>query len=325
MTPGTPTRPGSRPRGRWALALGLAAIWLPAVLVVASRIVWAPDLPDRIATHWHGWSRPDAISSTSGMFAAALTVTIVAGVVTTAAVLVRRRFPAAASAGILLGPLVAGPIAGSWLVSVWATVAAGSAVNATLGPRILLIVPALALGLVPIALMRENPARPGTHVPARALDLRPGERASWSAVLGGRIFVVTAACLTLAAVAVGLVVDHWTGVILAAAAILTAAFARTEVTADQRGLRLRSWLLGFPFKRIPLDDIAEVHTEDIDPMRWGGWGYRVAPGRSALVLRSGPGLVVERRSGALFAVTLDDPDTPASLLTALARSAPPRA
>lgn len=51
-----------------------------------------------------------------------------------------------------------------------------------------------------------------------------------------------------------------------------------------------------------------------------GWlGYRVAPGRSALVLHAGPGLVIERRNGNLFAVTLTDPETPAGLLTALAR------
>lgn len=131
---------------------------------------------------------------------------------------------------------------------------------------------------------------------------------------------MTAAVLALTAVVVGLVIEPWTGVILAAAAILTAAFGRTEVTADHRGFRLRSWMLRIPFRRIPLEDIAEVHTEYIDPMRWGGWGYRVAPGRSALVLHAGPGLVIERSNGNLFAVTLTDPETPAGLLTALAVS-----
>lgn len=121
-------------------------------------------------------------------------------------------------------------------------------------------------------------------------------------------------------IVVGLVVSPWTAVIVGAAAILTATFGRAEITADPRRLRLRSWMLGIPFKRIPLDDIAAVHTEQIDPMRWGGWGYRVEPARSSLVLHSGPGLVVERRNGTLFAVTLGDPETPASLLTTLTQS-----
>lgn len=320
MTATTPTRKGRRLRGRAARALGLTAIWLPAALVVVSRLVWAGDLPDRIASHWRGSARPDGISSTSGMFAAALTVTLVGAAVATVSVLLPRRSPTIANGGILLGPLVAATIAGSWLISVWATVAAGSAENATLGLRILLIVPALALGFVPIALLRRNAYESGPRVPARALDLEPGERAAWSEIVGGRVFVVTAALLALAAVVVGLVVEPWTGVILAAAAILTAAFGRTEVTADHRWLRLRSWMLGILFRHIPLEDIAGVRAEHIDPMRWGGWGYRVAPGRSALVLHAGPGLVIERRNGNLFAVTLTDPETPASLLTTLARS-----
>jgi len=181
-------------------------------------------------------------------------------------------------------------------------------------------VPALVLGLVPIALLWQRTARPGPQAPTAALDLAPAERASWSTVLGGRVFVVTAALLVAAAVLVGVTVTLWSGGIVAAAAVVTAAFGRIDVTADRRGLRLRSSLLGIPFKRIPLADIAAARSERIDPMQWGGWGYRVTPGRAALVLHPGPGLVVERRSGAMFAVTLADPDTPARLLTALTRA-----
>lgn len=175
---------GRRLDGRPAHALGLAAIWLPAVVVGASRLVWAGSLPDRIASHWRGSARPDGISSTSGMFVAALTVTLVGAVIATTAVLVGRRSPAIANVGILLGPLVAAGIAGSWLISVWATIAAGSAEDATLGLRFLLIAPALALGLVPIALLGQSSyGGSGPRVPAGSLDLdrasvRPGRRSS---------------------------------------------------------------------------------------------------------------------------------------------------
>lgn len=321
MTTTTSMLSERRLHGAAALTMGLAASWLPAVLVVASRLVAAGSVPDHIASHWRGSARPDGISSTSGMFAAALAVTTIGAVVATVAVLLRRRSPAIANLGILLGPVVAAAIAGSWLISLWATVAAGSAENATLGPRIAVIVPALALGFLPIAVLRQ-PAHPrGPRVPVRALDLEAGERAAWSAVIGGRVFVVVAALLSVAALVVGLVVEPLTGVVLGLGAVLAAAFGRTEITADRRGLRLRSWMLGIPFKHIALADIADVHSEHIDPMRWGGWGYRVAPGRSALVLHAGPGLVVERGNGGVFAVTVDDPETPASLLTALVRSA----
>jgi hypothetical protein len=40
------------------------------------------------------------------------------------------------------------------------------------------------------------------------------------------------------------------------------------------------------------------------------------PGRSALVLRSGPAVVLTLSDGRRFAVTVDDPQTPAALLDA---------
>jgi hypothetical protein len=86
---------------------------------------------------------------------------------------------------------------------------------------------------------------------------------------------------------------------------------------DRRGLRLTSAVAGVPLKRIPLTDIISAAAEQIDPADWGGWGYRVAPGRSALVLRAGPGLVLRLRDGRRFAITVDRPQNPATLVAAL--------
>jgi hypothetical protein len=43
----------------------------------------------------------------------------------------------------------------------------------------------------------------------------------------------------------------------------------------------------------------------------------VLPGRSAVVLHSGPAIVLELADGRRFAVTVDDPETPVALLDAL--------
>jgi hypothetical protein len=308
------------PNARSRLGLGLTAIWVPAVLTVVGRVLWFRDLPPRVASHWKGFALPDQTSSSSHTFITVLAVTVVAAVVASVAVALRHRVPAAANTAILLGPLIAAPVAAAWAISGWATVAAGSAAAATLGARILLIVPALALGLVPIALLRRNPASATLHAPTRPLDLSPGQRAAWSTVLGGRMFVVLAVVIAAAAVVVGIFAEPWTAVPLGLAAVMTAALGRIQVTVDSRGLRLRSELFGIPFKHIAVEDIATARSDDIDPTRWGGWGYRMAPGRSALVLRSGPGLVVERRDGGRFAVTLEDPETPARLLTTLVQA-----
>lgn len=101
------------------------------------------------------------------------------------------------------------------------------------------------------------------------------------------------------------------------AALVCASFIRLRVSVDWRGLRVVS-LFGIPLKRIALDQVAVVEATEVRPMDWGGWGYRVMPGRSAVVLRSGPGLVVTTAADKQFAITIDDPEQPAALLQALA-------
>ena len=54
-------------------------------------------------------------------------------------------------------------------------------------------------------------------------------------------------------------------------------------------------------------------------MEWGGWGYRGSLAlvkKAAIVLRAGPGLRLDLLNGRTFVVTIDDPQTPAALLSA---------
>ncbi|WKK72296.1 hypothetical protein Q0F99_04705 [Rathayibacter oskolensis] len=106
-------------------------------------------------------------------------------------------------------------------------------------------------------------------------------------------------------------------VLLGASALVTLGFARLRVTADRRGLRVVSRVLGIPLRRIPLADIASASTAQLRPSEWGGWGYRIMPGRSALILGAGPGLVITTANQREFAISLRDPETPAALLEAL--------
>ena len=50
---------------------------------------------------------------------------------------------------------------------------------------------------------------------------------------------------------------------------------------------------------------------------FGGWGYRVRPGASGVVLHSGAALSVRLRGGREFVVTVADPETAAALLNGL--------
>ena len=113
-------------------------------------------------------------------------------------------------------------------------------------------------------------------------------------------------------------------IVLGASAVVMLGFTRLRVTADRRGLRVVSRVFGIPLRRIPLASMASVSTAALRPSEWGGWGYRMSPGRSALILRAGPGLVVTTAHGSEFAISLSDPETPAALLETLRRRAEDR-
>jgi hypothetical protein len=120
----------------------------------------------------------------------------------------------------------------------------------------------------------------------------------------------------LAAVAAGwLLVGSAVAVALA---VITASSVR--VTASERGLQIAFGPFGVPSNRLPLERIERAEAADIEPLRWGGWGYRWAgPGRSAVVVRRGPGLVIDLRGGRRFAVTVDEPAPAAGLVNDLLR------
>ncbi|MCX0245979.1 DUF1648 domain-containing protein [Streptomyces drozdowiczii] len=99
--------------------------------------------------------------------------------------------------------------------------------------------------------------------------------------------------------------------------VLLTTFARPYVTVDRRGLTV-SGLLPWPRIRVPLDRIEAAASRDISPFtEYGGWGYRIRPGRSGVMIRSGEGIVARLSNGRDFAVTVDDSATGAALLNTL--------
>ncbi|WTW92220.1 hypothetical protein OG216_02020 [Streptomycetaceae bacterium NBC_01309] len=50
---------------------------------------------------------------------------------------------------------------------------------------------------------------------------------------------------------------------------------------------------------------------------FGGWGYRMRPGRSGVILRSGEVLSLDPATGGTFVVTVADARTAASVLALL--------
>ncbi|ACQ78373.1 conserved hypothetical protein [Beutenbergia cavernae DSM 12333] len=330
----TPDRPAARvPEARvvrpapWRRPLALGLVWLPVVLLAVLGSVWLPRLPDVTASHWSGSGAADGFTASVPFWAWTTAVAAAIAAVATIVAYARRVLPFVAVWCVVGGAFVTALAALLWTASAAATLRAPGPEQALLGAGgvAALFVPFAWAGLAFLAHGRPAVVRP-EPASIEPLPLADTERAAWSTTLTSRMFLYLAAgvgvlggLMTFSAAngnpeTRGIFVPL--AVLFVGVAFMLLVLARVRVSVDGRGLRLTSWL-GFPVTRIPLDDVAAARAEQLEPGEWGGWGYRWMPGRTAFVLRRGPALVVDRRDGRQFAVTLDDPATPAALLERL--------
>jgi hypothetical protein len=297
-------------RTRLAAAAGATA--LPLLALVIARLAWNGELPPVVASHWSG-TRPDRFSDTATYFWIALTVcaaaTVIAGVVA-----IRGR----TDAGLWLPAtvLVGWTVATTWIVGVAATIDAGSPEAATLGWWIGIPLLGIPWAVATYAVLpRRSQSTPHDLAPTLPVPLGPGERAAWTGYVHGRWAGVLALAMALATVASALMGALWLAVLFLVLAVLGGAFTSVTVQVDRAGLSLSSW--NIRWRRIPLDSVDEARVTEIVPLEWGGWGYRFTPRGTAVVIRAGEGIVVTRRDGRPFAVTVDDAAQGAALLNSL--------
>ncbi|MDR5699212.1 SdpI family protein [Agromyces aerolatus] len=311
-------------RTRWIVAVALLV--LPAVAVLGSFLAWQDVLPERVASHWSDAGAADDTLPTMGVFWFALGVTGAAAIAAIVTAMIQRVPARAKRAALCWIGMPAGLAVTIWLVPTWLTIQAGAAEDAVLGPWIIAFLACALYGAIPYAVA------PRAHLevaepaePVEPIELGSTEVGAWSRTITANIFVWASLVLVVLAgvIYVPMLVAGEAGgatfglLIMAVALVLVASFIRLRVSVDWRGLRVTSLVLGIPLKRIPLDRVRSAQATELRPGEWGGWGYRIMPGRSAIVLRTGPGLVVTTTSDTQFAVSLADPQTPAALLDAL--------
>lgn len=315
----------------WLAALVLA---VPPAAIALSWAALAPRLPDTIATHWSGADVADGFSDTAATGTALLAVT--GGMLVIALVLAALPVGERLRATILsLLAALSGVLAAAWIASAVTTAEAGVAERAVLGWWLLLVIGGVALMVVPWLVHPREAVT--THQPAVPIPLSPTASVSWSGTASTSLFLWLALLLVGGAAVLMLVlpiadspvIGIGTGIVLLAAAACIAALSRIRVTVDESGLRVRSAVLGIPLRSVPSERIRIVEALEIAPSEWGGWGFRALPGRVAIVLQAGPGIVVTTREGSQFAVTVDDAQAGASTLAALVErrreaEAPPR-
>ncbi|MDF2506605.1 MAG: hypothetical protein K0Q52_464 [Microbacterium sp.] len=322
-----------------------------AVLAVSAVIVvlWLPEIPEPAATHWSesgvdgfgpGWIYLAILGGTAVMVLAFALLSWFAHR------LPENGRPAAAdterpqwsTTARFLGAMSLGVAA---LISLVCLVGVGSQrgrADAADAPDIgltVLVGFVLMAGAVTLGWFLQPstplPDSSRTATPADPLTTSATERLVWigtaaiartgRTVIAGTLLLVCALAAVMIATGSGgtitAIIMLVTCAILIAVTITTFAF---RVRIGPAGLLVRS-RAGWPKFEIPAADIASVRATVVDPFgEFGGWGLRYGlDGRYGVVLRRGEALEVTCVGGRRFVVTVDDAQTAAAALAAVAR------
>ncbi|MBT2247848.1 hypothetical protein JHV56_03925 [Arthrobacter sp. BHU FT2] len=112
----------------------------------------------------------------------------------------------------------------------------------------------------------------------------------------------------------------WLGGLLVLLAMVGAAFLIARVTADRQGLKVL--LAGVvPVMDVPAGTIRAASAAEVRAADYGGWGYRHHGGTEAMLVGSGPAVVVSKTDGRSLAVSGGSQATAARLAEVLTRVA----
>ncbi|MFC6067244.1 DUF1648 domain-containing protein [Streptomyces ochraceiscleroticus] len=326
--------------------VAIAPFPVAAAVVAMAYGTLAGRLPGTLATHFRADGRADGFTTAGGFLAVALGTLLAFGAVFGLLVLAPtagRRTGSARRAGdgdrtdgvpamarlrtagsfIAVGYGLAGLLGYVFVRTLYANAAAGGDHPAA---RLPLWQVAAALGVGVVAgLLGRLLAGKDTPLPdggvrggAPRLPLADSEVAGWSRTVSSPVMYVLGCALLLGGLIAG-PATGWSAVPgLLCGGLLVLALAGLRVTADRHGLTVTPPLLPYPRMRIPLARIREADSRKVAPLRdFGGWGYRMRPGRSGFVLRSGEALSLRLASGKEFVVTVGDAATAAALLNTL--------
>ncbi|OFI39581.1 hypothetical protein BIU82_00430 [Arthrobacter sp. SW1] len=121
------------------------------------------------------------------------------------------------------------------------------------------------------------------------------------------VFVMICVAAVFPAMLISVAVP-WLGALLFSAAVLGACFLFVRVKADRGGLEV---FLGGVLRvlRVPAGDIAAATPAQVKAADFGGWGFRHHGGATAMLVSSGPAVVVRRINGRRVALSAGTPAT----------------
>jgi hypothetical protein len=288
-------------------------LWFALCSVVF--VVGRAHLPQEVAIHWNG-------SGVADGSAPKWAILVVAAFVLAVGLLLSMQFrigsePAMEAFAIvgMLGALgltvTLLTVIANWDIANW-TEAASLSIWAIVG---LFAFPLFGL-LAGIAIGRELYPVKDLPAPAEgdrvATELAHGERVSWVGRARVRWMALVSLGVGFLLLFIFPALPLWAFLAIVGLGLV---MSQVEANVTNDGLRVR--LGGIPVRRIGVDEMSSARSIDLEPTEWGGWGWRVASGTSAIVLRRGEALEVTFKNGRRFAMTVDDSSTGAALLNGL--------
>lgn len=318
---------------------------LPVAIVGTTYALLAGDLPEITATHWSS-TYPDGFTRTEVFVPVCIGLSIVGAITGLIAVALRRK-PVLRMMLLFAGGLLGWTAAGVFVSSAVSTALAETPETAVLGAMMIVLIACALLGMAPLWVsgmyqqhtkqftedrQKRINATQGIQRPAAAetpamppADFRHAEFKQtmaapwWMWMLCLVLFGALIVAVVLPFLADGSQDGNLTSVIppvvLSAAAcvlMLGVIWIRVSIIGDR--FRVSSALLGFPMRTIKIAEIESVSSEKIIPMMWGGWGWRIIPGGSAVVMKEHEGLVFDLKDKKRFAVTIPESQQAADLL-----------
>ena len=303
----------------------LAVVWLPLAAVLTSvllLIAISDRLPAQVATHWGAGGVADGFTDAALLPIISGSLMLLVGGLMAAVAAAARNAPVG-------GRLVMGlPLGVVTFIGTTISALTVVQIDTTSPPELpgFVIPLALVLGLLgwlAASAISQVETVPRTSAPAPAsaarLPLDDGHTVVWSGTTPpARPIPYIAAGVGILATVLGLLA-HWSiALILVPVLALLIASTTYRVTAGPGFVQAAGLLFGFPRVRLPLDQVTSATAGTVRAWDFGGWGIRTSlANESAVVTRSGSALVIERTDGAVLRISMDDPETPAAVISTL--------
>ncbi|GAA0506359.1 uncharacterized protein DUF1648 [Saccharopolyspora erythraea NRRL 2338] len=314
---------------RAMFALG-GVVWAALVTgaLLAGVLLLGGRLPDPMATHWGPSGVPDGSMTRTGFlaFVVGLWVVIAVGTLVFA---VRGGLGRRASRVLLCGTLAGGGlfVLGLLGLTVWANEGAAhwQQARSLSWQAFLAVGGAVLVGALAGWLANRGPDDTPPPVAGESrMRIEAGQRVVWMATMSssllrglGLAILVPAVVLT----AVPLFAEApplWpVALVFGVCSLLVLALSSILVHVGESGVRIAFGPLRWPVRKLPLERITGAEAADKRAVEVGGWGYRVLPGQTAVMMRGGECLVLHLESGRRFVISVDGAERGAELLNAL--------